>query len=82
MDKYFAREAEIMDIVYDLNKDCLRMFTFERNIVLFKSEIIIFHVPLSSIYILVLYILRNIKKIFITSVTKVHGLDNQQSVNA
>ena len=37
---------------------------------------LLFSVPL---YILVLYILRNIEKsLFITSVTKVHGLDNHQ----
>ena len=32
MDNYFAREAEIKDIVYDLDKDYFRLFTFERNI--------------------------------------------------
>ena len=54
MDNYFAREAEIMDIVYDLGKNKLRIFTFDRNIhyiVLFKYETIIFYVPLGSICI-------------------------------
>ena len=35
MDDYFAREAKIIDIVYsvyDLNKDQLRIFIFDRNI--------------------------------------------------
>ena len=32
MANYFAREADIMDIVYDLDKDKLRIFTFDRNI--------------------------------------------------
>ena len=42
-----------------------------------------FLVPLGPIYILVLYILGNIeqKSLFITSVTKVHGLDNHQWIN-
>ena len=29
MDNYFAREAEIMDIVYDLERDKFRIFTFD-----------------------------------------------------
>ena len=32
MDNYFAREAEIMDIVYELEKDSFRIFTFDRNV--------------------------------------------------
>ena len=34
MDNYFAREAEIMDIVFDLDKDQFRIltFAFDRNI--------------------------------------------------
>ena len=28
MDNYFAREAELMDIVFNLDKDEFRMFTF------------------------------------------------------
>ena len=70
MDDYFAREAKIIDIVYsvyDLNKDQLRIFIFDRNIyylsyLLFNCEIIILYVPLGSIYILALYILGNIEK--------------------
>ena len=58
------------------------MFTFNMSIyecVMFKCETIIFYVPLGSIYIFVLYILRNIEKgLFVTSVTKVHGLGNHQ----
>ena len=61
------------------------MFTFNRTIyeyVLFKCKSITFHVSLGSKYILVSYILRNIeKKLFVTSVTKVHGLGNHQRNN-
>ena len=32
MNNYFAREAEITDIVYDLEKDKFRICTFDRNI--------------------------------------------------
>ena len=31
MDNYFSREAEIMDIVYVLDKDKFRTFTLDRN---------------------------------------------------
>ena len=59
MDTYFAREAEIIDIVYDLDTDYIVIFTFDRNIyliVLIKCEIIILYVTLASIYILVIHI--------------------------
>ena len=84
-DNYFTREAEIIiDIVhvYDLDKDWFRIFTLERDIyliVLFKCEKIIPYVPLGCIFILELFILREYwKQIFITSVTKVQGLNNHQ----
>ena len=32
MDNYFTREAVIMDIEYDLDKDYFRIFTLQRNI--------------------------------------------------
>ena len=32
MDTYFPREAKIIDIVYDLDKDYFRTFTLDRNI--------------------------------------------------
>ena len=64
-DNYCTRGAEIIiDIVYDLDKDWFRIFTLERDIyeiVLFKSENIISYVPLGCIFILELFILRNIE---------------------
>ena len=30
-DNYFTREAEIIDIVYDFDKDWFRIFTLERD---------------------------------------------------
>ena len=46
---------------------------------MFKCETIIFYVPLGCIFILELFILGNIEKqIFITSVTKVQGLNDHQ----
>ena len=50
-----------MDIIYDLDKDYFRIFTFDWNIyqiVLFKCDNIIFYVLLGSLNILVLYSLR------------------------
>ena len=32
MDYNFAREAEIMDIVYDFDKDLFRVYAFDRSI--------------------------------------------------
>ena len=32
MDNYFARGVEIVDIVYSLDKDLFRIFTFQGNI--------------------------------------------------
>ena len=32
MDNYLTREAVIMDIEYDLDKDYFRIFTLDRNI--------------------------------------------------
>ena len=49
----FAREAEIMDIPYDLDKDQFRILIFDRNIykiVFFKYETIILYIPQGSIY--------------------------------
>ena len=46
---------------------------------MFKCEAISFDVPLSSIYIFVFYLLGTIENsLFITTVTKVLGLDNLQ----
>ena len=84
VDNFFAREAEIMDIVYDLNKYLLRMFTFEgtfTKLSWFNVKLLFFYVPPGSIFILLLYIFRNIEKsLFITYVTKEHELDNQQQI--
>ena len=68
MDNHFAREAKIMDIVYDLDKDKLRIFTFHRNfysIFIFKCQTIIFYLNLGSINILVLNIFGNVEKYFL-----------------
>ena len=69
-DNYFTREAEIInDIVhvYDLDNDWFRIFTLERDIykiVLFKCEKIISYVLLGCIFILELFMLRNIENIY------------------
>ena len=54
----------IIDIVYDLDMDLFRIFTLERDIcliVLLNCEKIISYVPLGCIFILELFILRNIE---------------------
>ena len=64
-DNYFTREAEIIiDIVYGLDKDWFRILTLERDIyyiVLLKCDKIISYVPLGCIFILELFIIRNIE---------------------
>ena len=81
MDIYFAREADIMiDNVDDLDKDQIRIFTFNRNITKLSSLNVKLLFLCPSIYIfIVLNILGNIEiSLFMISVTKVHGLDNHQ----
>ena len=53
-DNYFTREAEIIDIVFALDKNSFRIFTLERDIYqigMFKCKTIIFYVLLGLIYI-------------------------------